>query len=66
VVDDVDAVRQRLEQAGYSEGMVVDPHPYRKRIYFLDNNKYVIWSGSLSSTFPIILRKETSILSYTI
>ena len=38
VVDDVDAVRQRLEQAGYSEGMVVDPHPYRKRIYFLDNN----------------------------
>ncbi|MDP6996218.1 MAG: VOC family protein [Candidatus Poribacteria bacterium] len=38
MVDDADAVRQRLEEAGYSEGTVVDPHPYRKRIYFLDNN----------------------------
>jgi len=36
VVDDVDALRGRLLEAGYREGLVVDPHPHRKRIYFHD------------------------------
>ena len=36
VVDDADAVAQALKQAGYREGIPVDPHPYRKRVYFHD------------------------------
>lgn len=36
VVEDVDAVASALKQAGFREGMQVDPHPYRKRVYFHD------------------------------
>lgn len=36
VVDDVEAIRGRLEAAGYKEGFVAGPHPHRKRLYFLD------------------------------
>ncbi len=36
-VEDVAAVKERLASAGYKEGLVVtDPHPHRKRLYFLD------------------------------
>ena len=39
VVDDAEAVRARLVQAGYQEGFVVDrQHPSRKRIYYLDGS----------------------------
>ncbi len=36
VVDDLDAVRERLTEAGYEEGLVVPPHPFRKRMYWHD------------------------------
>ena len=36
VVDDVDALRQRLLGAGYPETTVPNSHPARKRIYFND------------------------------
>ena len=36
VVDDVDALYVRMQAAGYREGFVPSPHPYRKRAYFLD------------------------------
>lgn len=36
VVDDVDALRQRLTAAGYRESTVQNKHPHRKRIYFND------------------------------
>ena len=26
--------------AGYREGFVPDPHPCRKRVYFIDGNEY--------------------------
>ncbi len=35
-VDDVDAIRKRLLDAGYRESTVPNKHPYRKRIYFYD------------------------------
>ncbi len=35
-VDDADALRERLEAAGYQNNTVDNNHPYRKRIYFLD------------------------------
>ena len=35
-VDDVDAVRQRLEAAGYKDSTVPNAHPHRKRAYFYD------------------------------
>ena len=35
-VDDAESVKRRLEAKGYREGFVAGPHPYRKRIYFLD------------------------------
>ncbi len=38
VVEDADAVAQALKNAGYKEGMQVDPHPHRKRIYFHDDD----------------------------
>lgn len=38
VVDDADGVQERLRQAGYEESLVVEPHPYRKRVYFNDPN----------------------------
>jgi catechol 2,3-dioxygenase-like lactoylglutathione lyase family enzyme len=42
IVEDADAVRERLLAAGFREGFKVDPHPYRKRVYILDgdNNEY--------------------------
>lgn len=36
VVDDVDALADRLLAAGYQEGIISPPHPYRKRRYFHD------------------------------
>ena len=36
VLDDADAAQLRLREAGYKEGLVAEPHPYRKRIYFFD------------------------------
>lgn len=36
VVDDVDALRERMLRAGYREGYVPDPHPHRKRVYIID------------------------------
>jgi catechol 2,3-dioxygenase-like lactoylglutathione lyase family enzyme len=38
VVDDVAAIKARLKEAGYQEGFVADPHPFRKRLYFLDRD----------------------------
>ena len=42
VVKDVDAVSKRLTDAGYSEGISSPVNPYRRRIYFFDNegNEY--------------------------
>lgn len=36
VVDDVDAVANRLLAAGYREGFIAPHHPFRKRRYFHD------------------------------
>lgn len=36
VVDDFDAVIQRLEQQGYQQGLLVKPHRFRKRAYYYD------------------------------
>jgi len=38
VVDDVDALSERLTKAGYKKGSVSDSHPYRIRHYFFDND----------------------------
>jgi catechol 2,3-dioxygenase-like lactoylglutathione lyase family enzyme len=38
VVDDADALEQRLTDAGYRQGAIAQPHPHRKRVYFLDND----------------------------
>lgn len=38
VVDDADALRERMLSAGYREGFVPEPHPHRKRVYFIDND----------------------------
>jgi catechol 2,3-dioxygenase-like lactoylglutathione lyase family enzyme len=35
-VDDVEAVRKRLLQAGYRENLQPNSHPHRKRVYFFD------------------------------
>ena len=35
-VSDVGAIKARLSKAGYQEGFVAEPHPHRKRLYFLD------------------------------
>ena len=37
VVDDVDALRNRLQEAGYRDSTVPNAHPYRKRVYFYDS-----------------------------
>ncbi len=39
-VDDVDSIKNRLQEAGYEEGMVPEPHPYRKRVYFYDRTGF--------------------------
>ena len=36
VVEDAGEVKQRLLAAGYREGFVPEPHPYRRRVYFID------------------------------
>lgn len=38
VVDDVEAVAQRLAAAGFREGFQSPPHPFRKRRYFHDSD----------------------------
>ncbi|MCW8330118.1 VOC family protein [Photobacterium sp. SDRW27] len=38
VIEDVDAARKRLLAAGYRENDIVSPHPWRKRIYFWDQD----------------------------
>jgi catechol 2,3-dioxygenase-like lactoylglutathione lyase family enzyme len=38
VVDDAEAVYQRLTAAGYSEGFKPGEHPHRRRVYFLDSD----------------------------
>ena len=38
VVDDAEAVADRLRQAGFQEGFLAPQHPYRKRIYFEDSD----------------------------
>ena len=35
-VDDAEAVRARLAQAGYRESTVPNRHPHRRRVYFCD------------------------------
>lgn len=35
VVEDVEAIQRKMEQAGYSSAMA-EPHPYRKRLYVTD------------------------------
>ena len=42
VVEDASAVEAALRDAGYREGIHVDPHPHRKRVYFhdADNNEW--------------------------
>jgi catechol 2,3-dioxygenase-like lactoylglutathione lyase family enzyme len=36
VVDDVDALRERMRAAGYWDSTVPNAHPHRKRVYFID------------------------------
>jgi catechol 2,3-dioxygenase-like lactoylglutathione lyase family enzyme len=35
-VDDVDALSDRLNAAGYKDSTIPNSHPYRKRVYFHD------------------------------
>ncbi len=35
-VDDVEGVRARLQDAGYTDSTVPNAHPQRRRVYFLD------------------------------
>jgi len=37
-VDDAEAIKERLLQAGYKEGFVAESHPYRKRVYVIDSD----------------------------
>ncbi|NQT87087.1 VOC family protein [bacterium] len=37
-VADADALRARMLEAGYKEGFVPEPHPHRKRVYFIDDD----------------------------
>jgi len=37
VVDDFEATIGRLKEAGYREGLIVPPHPFRKRAYYFDD-----------------------------
>ncbi len=38
IVDDIASIKERLEQAGYKEGYLSEPHPHRKRVYYIDGN----------------------------
>lgn len=40
VVDDVEAVKQRLLKAGFKEGFVPPEHPHRRRVYFNDSDGF--------------------------
>lgn len=35
-VDDVDALRERMHEAGYRDSTIPNRHPHRKRVYFYD------------------------------
>lgn len=35
-VDDIDALRSRMEAAGYRHNLLVEDHPARRRIYYFD------------------------------
>jgi catechol 2,3-dioxygenase-like lactoylglutathione lyase family enzyme len=37
-VENADALRERMLAAGYREGFIPEPHPYRKRVYFIDDD----------------------------
>jgi catechol 2,3-dioxygenase-like lactoylglutathione lyase family enzyme len=37
VVDDLDPVIRRLEEAGYRPGIPGEEHPYRRRVYYFDS-----------------------------
>jgi catechol 2,3-dioxygenase-like lactoylglutathione lyase family enzyme len=37
VVDDLDPVIRRLEEAGYRQGIPGEDHPHRKRVYYFDS-----------------------------
>jgi len=38
VVDDLDSLTARVKTKGYKESISVEPHPYRKRAYFYDED----------------------------
>ncbi len=38
IVDDIASIKERLEQVGYKEGYLSEPHPHRKRVYYIDGN----------------------------
>ena len=38
VVRDAQELRRRMLAAGYQEGFVPEPHPFRKRVYILDKD----------------------------
>ncbi|NKB72858.1 MAG: VOC family protein [Candidatus Latescibacteria bacterium] len=42
IVDDAEAVQRRLEEAGYQVSSAGEDHPYRKRVYFR-NQEGVEW-----------------------
>jgi catechol 2,3-dioxygenase-like lactoylglutathione lyase family enzyme len=38
VVRDAEGLRRRMLAAGYREGFVPEPHPFRKRVYIIDRD----------------------------
>lgn len=36
VVEDTEKITENLKKAGYQESITVEPHPFRKRVYFYD------------------------------
>ncbi|MCW8129116.1 MAG: VOC family protein, partial [Planctomycetota bacterium] len=40
VVDDAEAVKQRLLKAGFKEGFVPPEHPHRRRVYLFDSDGF--------------------------
>lgn len=38
VVEDVEPIVKRLKDADYKESITVEPHPFRKRVYFYDKD----------------------------
>lgn len=39
VVEDVETLVRRLEEAGYRQSIAADEHPHRKRFYFYDGDR---------------------------